>query len=112
MLGWTGWCIHAAVDEILISSSTGHCTVLLPVVCWETGRGGRTLHVPRVGHRGQAGPDSSVAAGLRGLVEDRPDQVVEDLPPELEVAVTVFLAVSDPRTPGCVKADEPGLGSS
>ena len=96
----------------MLNSSPEHCTVLLPVVCWKAGRGGRTLHVSRVGHRGKTGPDSSVPAGLRGLVEARPDQVVEDLPPELEVVVTVFLALSNPRTPGGVEANEPGLGSS
>ena len=87
--------------------------LLLPVVRGrKTGRRGRSLHVSRAGHRVEAGQDSQVGAGARGLVEGRPDQVVEDLPPELEVVVTVFLGRANPRTPGCVKADEPRLGCS
>ena len=78
---------------------------------WKAGRGRRSLHVARAGHRVQAGQDGEVA-GLGGLVEDGPDEVVEYLPPELEVVVAVFLTVSNPRTPGLVKADEPGFGSS
>ena len=78
---------------------------------WKAGRGRRSLHVARAGHRVEAGQDGEVA-GLGGLVEDGPDEVVEYLPPELEVVVAVFLTVSNPRTPGLVKADEPGFGSS
>ena len=53
-----------------------------------------------------------MVAGLGGLIEGWPHQVVEYLPPQLEMVVTVLLTVSNPRTPGFVKADEPGFGSS
>ena len=85
----------------------------LPVVrWWEAGGGGRSLHVAGAGDGVQTGEDSFVTAQLRGLVEGRSHQVVEYLPPELEVVVTVFLTISDPRFPGFVEADEPGLGCS
>ena len=45
-------------------------------------------------------------------VEERADLVVEYLPPELEVAVAVLLAVSNQRTTTLVEVDEPGLGGS
>ena len=78
---------------------------------WKAGRGRRSLHVARAGDGVQAGKNSFVAA-LGGLIEDGSHEVVEYLPPELEVVVAVSLAVSNPRTPGLVKADEPGFGSS
>ena len=53
-----------------------------------------------------------MVAGLGGLIEGWPHQVVEYLPPQLEMVVTVLLTVSNPRTPGFVKGDEPGFGSS
>ena len=77
----------------------------------KAGRGGRSLHVSRAGHRVQAGQNCFVA-GHGGLIEDWPHQVVEYLPPQLEVVVTVLLTLSNPRTPGFVKANEPGFGSS
>ena len=77
----------------------------------KVGGGWRSVHVSRAGHSVQTGQNSGVT-GLCGLVEGRSHQVVEYLPPELEVVVTVFLTVSNPRIPGFVEGDEPGLGSS
>ena len=86
--------------------------VPLPAIRWrKAGRRWWSVHVPRAGHSVQTGQNSGVT-GLRGLVEGRSHHVVEYLPPELKVVVTVFLTVSNPRIPGFVKGDEPGLGSS
>ena len=76
------------------------------------GRGGGSVHVVGAGDCVEAGQHWSPCAGGDVPVEERPDLVVEYLPPELEVVVTVFLTVSNPRIPGFVKGDEPGLGSS
>ena len=97
---------------MLTSSFSTEDSCLLPAVrWWKAGRGGRSLHVSRAGDGVQAGENSFVA-GLGGLIEDGSHEVVEYLPPQLEVVVTVLLTVSNPRTPGFVKADEPGFGSS